>query len=79
MGVEEPVTGEQEQAAKRCRVLATQLDEQVIAMRQRGGPVTSPQDAQELLRAAAPLVQAITRYQLAMLDILTTTPLGSVS
>lgn len=72
------MTADQEQLARRCRALATQMDEQVIGLRQKGAPVVPPEDAIALLRAIAPLAQATTRYCLAMLDSLTTTPVLSV-
>jgi hypothetical protein len=57
-----------EVVAGRCRKLAAQVDELTIGLRQRGAPRTSPEDAAAQLRAVAPLLQALTRYSLAMVD-----------
>lgn len=61
---------EQEQIAVRCRKLATQVDEYVIALRQRGAHGPTKDEALEQLRAMSPLTQALVRYQLALLEYL---------
>lgn len=59
-----------DQIATRSRRLSTQVDEVVIGMRQRGAPEVSPEEAGLALRSVAPLLQALIRYQLAMLSVL---------
>jgi len=80
-------TSEQVQVAQRCRKLATQVDELVLALRQKGAPLTARDDAIGQLQAMAPLEQALIRYRLKMLesleipflsvDTLTTSPVRS--
>jgi hypothetical protein len=60
------------QVAARSRKLATQVDNLVIEMRQRGARQPGPEDAAAALTSVAPLLQALIRYQLAMLEALLT-------
>ncbi|HUN38453.1 MAG TPA: hypothetical protein VMU95_41210 [Trebonia sp.] len=63
---------ERTQIASRARKLATGMDRETIAMRQRGAPHVPVSEAVDALAAVAPLAQAVIRYQLAMLDVIRT-------
>lgn len=52
--------------------MAVQVDNTVIAMRQRGALRMTPEEAGDALRAIAPLAQSLIRYQLVLLDQLLT-------
>ncbi len=61
---------EQAQIAVRARKLQVQIDQESIALQQRGVVQPTPEEAIGQLRAVAPLLQALVRYQLRMLSAL---------